>query len=64
MGRDPNPLRPLTLHQWQAVFGSPPPAYLSVPFMQKAIGHEQQSKALGGLPSASSRLLRPSRYHR
>lgn len=58
MGRDPNPLRPATLHQWQAVFGSPPPAYLSVPFMQKAIGYEQQSKALGGLSAATRRTLR------
>jgi len=58
MGRDPNPLRPVTLHQWQAVFGSPPPAHLSVPFMQKAIGYEQQSKALGGLSAATRRTLR------
>lgn len=41
MGRDPNPERPKTLEHWEAVFGSPPPAYLSVPFMQKAISYEQ-----------------------
>lgn len=58
MRRDPNPARPATLEQWEAVFGSPPPAYLSVPFMQKAISYEQQCKTLGGLPAATRRALR------
>jgi hypothetical protein len=57
MGRDPNPARPATLNQWQAIFGSPAPAYLSVPFMQKAICYEQQCKAVGGLSSATRRKL-------
>ena len=58
MGRDPNPERPRTLQEWAAVFGSPPPAYLSVPFMQKAISYEQQCKALGGLSASTRRALR------
>ncbi|NEK24062.1 DUF2924 domain-containing protein [Sulfitobacter sp. JBTF-M27] len=58
MGRDPNPERPATLEHWEVVFGSPPPAYLSVPFMQKAIHYEQQCKAQGGLPATTRRVLR------
>ena len=58
MGRDPNPERPRVLLEWEAVFGSPPPPYLSVPFMQKAMLYEQQCKALGGLPAATRRALR------
>ncbi len=57
-GRDPYPERSETLAQWEAVFGSPPPAYLSVPFMQKAIGYEQQCKAQGGLSAATRRALK------
>ena len=58
MGRDPNPARPQTLEHWEAVFGSPPPAYVSVPFMQKAIRYEQQCRAQGGLSAATRRALR------
>ena len=58
MGRDPNPERPKTLEHWEAVFGSPPPAYLSVSFMRRAIHYEQQCKALGGLPATTRRALR------
>ena len=58
MGRDPNPERPATLKQWEAVFGSPPPPYLSVPFMQKALVYEAQTKALGGVPAATRRTLK------
>ena len=58
MGRDPSPERPATLEQWEAVFGSSPPPYLSVTFMQKAMLYEQQCKALGGLPATTRRSLR------
>jgi hypothetical protein len=58
MGRDPNPERPVTLVQWEAILGSPPPPYLSVPFMQKALEYEAQCKALGGLPATTRRTLR------
>ncbi|WP_375550740.1 DUF2924 domain-containing protein [Rhodophyticola porphyridii] len=58
MGRDPNPERPATLAQWEAVFGSPPPPYLSVPFMQKALAYEAQCKASGGLSRGTRRALK------
>lgn len=57
MGRDPNPERPATLQAWEAVVGAPPPPYLSVPFMQRALAYEAQCKALGGLPAATRRAL-------
>ncbi|WP_433990404.1 hypothetical protein SuNHUV7_20480 (plasmid) [Pseudoseohaeicola sp. NH-UV-7] len=58
MGRDPNPERPVTLKQWEAVFGSPPPPHLSVRFMQKALAYETQCKALGGMPAVTRRALK------
>ncbi len=58
MGRKPDPARPATLAQWEAVFGSPPPPYLSVPFMQKALAYEAQCKALGGVPAGTKRALK------
>jgi hypothetical protein len=58
MGRDPNPERPATLKKWEATFGSPPPPYLSVPFMQKALHYEAQCKASGGLPAGTKRTLK------
>ncbi|TDT74007.1 Protein of unknown function (DUF2924) [Litoreibacter halocynthiae] len=58
MGRNPNPERPATLEHWTAVFGSPPPPYLSVPFMQKALAYEAQCKALGGLSAGMRRALK------
>lgn len=58
MGRNPDPERPETLAQWEAIFGSPPPAYLSVAFMKKAIKYEEQCRAQGGLPAVTRRALR------
>ena len=58
MPRDPHPDRTDLLKTWQAIFGSPAPAYLSVVFLQKAIAHERQCKAKGGLSAASVRALR------
>lgn len=58
MGRDPNPERPSTCSQWEAVFGSPPPPYLSVPFMKKALAYEAQCKASGGMPAGTQRALK------
>ncbi|OAN93389.1 DUF2924 domain-containing protein [Sulfitobacter geojensis] len=57
MGRDPNPERPRVLADWEAVIGSPPPKFLSVGFMEKAIAYETQCKALGGLPAQTRRAL-------
>ncbi|AVL52324.1 DUF2924 domain-containing protein [Roseobacter denitrificans] len=62
MGRDPNPERPAACAQWEAVFGSHPPPYLSVPFMQKAISYEAQCKPRGGLPAAARRALNGASY--
>ena len=58
MRRDPNPERPRVLLEWEVVFGSLPPPYLSVPFMQKAILYERQCKALGGLTATTRHSLR------
>jgi len=53
----PDPDRAAALTDWEAIFGSPPPSYLSVAFMQKAVGHERQCKRAGGLPAATRRAL-------
>ena len=58
MGRDPNPERPETVEHWEAVFGSPPPAYLSGPFMHRALRYEQLCKVHGGLSATTRRVLR------
>ena len=57
MGRDPNPERPAALSDWAAVFGAPPPPYLSVSFMQRAAGFQAQCKKSGGLPASTRRAL-------
>jgi hypothetical protein len=57
MGGDPNPERPRVVAEWKAVFGSPPPKFLSVGFMEKAIAYETQCKTLGGLPAKTRRAL-------
>ena len=54
----PDPARAATQEAWEAVFGSPPAAYLSVPFMQRAIRYEQQCRRAGGLPAATRRALK------
>ena len=43
---------------WEQTFGSPPPAYASVAFLRKALGHEAQVRRQGGLPAATRRALR------
>jgi len=57
MGRDPNPERPRVLDEWGEAFGAPPPKFLSVGFMEKAIAYEVQCRALGGLPAKTRRAL-------
>ena len=57
MPGDPDPGRNQLLQGWEAAFGSPPPPYLSVRFMQKALAYETQCKASGGLPVATRRTL-------
>lgn len=53
---DPN--RTKALHDWDAAFGSPPPPYLSVAFMRKALAFEAQCKQHGGVPASTGRALR------
>ena len=54
-GRNPNPARPEVLGQWELAFGAPPPPYLSVLFMQKALACEAQFKRAGGLSAPTRR---------
>ena len=58
MGHDPNPERPQALSGWNSAFGAPPPPYLSVRFMQRAVGYQKQCKKSGELPAATKRALR------
>ena len=57
MGRNPNPARPEVVGQWELAFGAPPPPYLSVLFMQKALAYEAQCKRAGGLSAPARRAL-------
>ena len=57
MGNDPNPERPEALQAWEHAFGTPPPPFLSVSFLQKASAYSAQCKAHGGLPTATRRAL-------
>jgi hypothetical protein len=54
----PDPDRPLAIAAWTEAFGSPPPPFLSVAFMRKAVAHENQCRITGGLPAATRRKLR------
>ena len=53
-----DPERDAAKQDWEKAFGSSPPPYLSVAFMRKAVAHEAQCKASGGLPTATARALR------
>jgi hypothetical protein len=57
MGHKPNPARPAALLAWEAAFGTPPPPFLSVSFMQQALDNEAQCKRAGGLSAATRRVL-------
>ena len=46
---------------WEEAFGFPPPPFLSVAFMRKAVAFEAQCQASGGLPAATRRKLRQIR---
>lgn len=54
----PDPARGHAIMNWQTAFGSAPPPFLSVRFMQKALAYDAQSKANGGLPAKVRRQLR------
>jgi len=45
------------VNQWEAAFGLPPPPYLSLGFMAKALAYQAQCKRAGGLPAPTRRAL-------
>ena len=55
---NPDPDRGQITLDWRKPYGSPPPAYLSVMLMRKALAYEAQCKASGGLPASARRLLK------
>jgi hypothetical protein len=58
MPGNPDPARGPLTRDWEAAFGSPPPPFLSVRFMSKALTHDAQCRALGGLSAQMRRQLR------
>jgi hypothetical protein len=54
----PDPARGRLTADWEAAFGSPPPPFLSVRFMEKALAYETQGRAQGRLPAQTRRQLR------
>lgn len=42
---------------WEEIFGFPPPPYLSVTLMEKALAHEAQCRRQGGLSPATRKTL-------
>ncbi|MEL6452105.1 MAG: DUF2924 domain-containing protein [Pseudomonadota bacterium] len=52
-----NPRRDV-IAQWERMFGAPPPPYLAVSFMHKALMYEAQCKAKCGLTGQTKRALR------
>ena len=53
----PHPDRDRVRLNWEGAFGSSPPPFLSVGFMQKALAHEAQCKSHSGLSAATRRTL-------
>ncbi|MBT8418861.1 MAG: DUF2924 domain-containing protein [Silicimonas sp.] len=53
----PHPARDRVRILWEGAFGSPPPPYLSVGLMERALAHESQCKQYGGLPAAARNAL-------
>ncbi|MHA6264827.1 DUF2924 domain-containing protein [Arenibacterium sp. CAU 1754] len=54
----PNPERDRVCRRWAEAFGSPPPPYLSVGFMETSLTYDAQCRAHGGLPAATKKVLR------
>ena len=44
--------------RWEAAFGAPPPPFLSLRLMRKALTYEEQCRTYGGLPADIRRRLR------
>ncbi len=49
--------RELLLKVWRQTFDQPPPRNISTGLMKRAIAHNMQEKALGGLRSVTRRYL-------
>ncbi len=54
----PHPERGRLRERWEEAFGSPPPPYLSVGFMEAALSYEAQCREHGGLRLVTRRALR------
>ncbi|MCJ8309090.1 MAG: DUF2924 domain-containing protein [Rhizobiaceae bacterium] len=55
--RKPDLDRELLIEDWQKSFGAPPPRYLSVVFMRKALAYQAQCKEKGDLPASTRKAL-------
>lgn len=53
----PHPERNRVRASWEEAFGSPPPPYLSVPFMERALDCEAQCREHGGMPAKMRKAL-------
>ncbi|MDD9724538.1 DUF2924 domain-containing protein [Roseovarius sp. SK2] len=53
----PHPERNRAKALWEEIFGFPPPPYLSMAFMEKALAHEAQCRRHGGLSPATRKTL-------
>ena len=50
--------RTACVERWASVFGTTPPKYLSVRFMQRVLAREQQVRGLGGYSARGRRALK------
>ena len=57
MPGNPHPDRVRLQLEWEAAVGLPPPPFLSVRIMEKALAFEAQCKAQGGVPAQMRRAL-------
>lgn len=57
MPGEPHPDRVQVRMRWEEAFGSPPPPYLSVDFMEKALAYETQTLERGRLPASIRKTL-------
>jgi len=57
MPGDPHPDRVRLQQEWEAAIGLPPPPFLSVRVMDKALAYEAQCKAHGGVPAQTRRAM-------
>ncbi len=53
----PHPERARVQALWEEAFGSPPPPYLSVGFMERALAYEAQCRRHGGLQAKTRKAL-------